>query len=60
TTWFACRSCWRRQHDARNPSRACRQGQKVTENGCIQAKAALKTCAQVKIAMFNEGFSAAC
>ncbi|MFN6252030.1 MAG: hypothetical protein ACK4Y5_08135, partial [Acetobacteraceae bacterium] len=46
--------------DARNPSRACRQGQKVTENGCIQAKAALKTCAQAKIAMLNEGFSAAC
>jgi predicted MFS family arabinose efflux permease len=60
TIWFACRSFWWRQHEARNPSQAYRQGQKITENGCIQAKAALKTCAQAKITMLNEGFSAAC
>jgi hypothetical protein len=42
--WFDCRSCWWWQQDAPNPSRAYRQGQKITEHGYAQAQAALKTC----------------
>jgi hypothetical protein len=40
-------------------SRASQQGQKVTENACAQAQAALKTYSRAKIAILNESFSAA-
>jgi hypothetical protein len=57
--WFGCRSYWWWQQDALNPSRACRQGEKITEHGYAQAQAALKTCSRAKDAMLNDGFSAA-